>query len=45
LPGLNEEVGVVDESDGAKCAGIVLGSHPTAVKHAAVKEELRDNIG
>ena len=41
LPGLNEKVGIVDKGDGAECAGVVLGPHPAAVEHAAVKEELK----
>jgi hypothetical protein len=40
LPRLNEEIGVVDEGDGAEGAGVVLGAHPAAVEHAPVEKEL-----
>jgi hypothetical protein len=44
LPRLNEEISVVDESNGAECAGVVLRSHPTTVEHAAVEEKLRGGV-
>jgi hypothetical protein len=43
LPCLNKEVGVVDQRDGAEGASVVLGPHPTAIKHTAIQEKLIKN--
>lgn len=41
---MNEQVCVIDEGDGAECAGVVLRPHPTTVKHATIEEELRGEM-
>jgi hypothetical protein len=44
LARLNEEVGVVDEGDGAEGACVVLRPHPASVEHATVKEKLQGGL-